>query len=131
MNIMSDWFVEGANHTCGDFPPEENEMELSGLTPMPSDKVKPPRIAESAVHMECKLKQVIELEDDDGKVTTDVVIGRVVMFHISEGVYSKSPSGNHCVDSAKLLPISRLGGLDYGRVTEMFHLDRPSVPKKE
>jgi flavin reductase (DIM6/NTAB) family NADH-FMN oxidoreductase RutF len=44
---------------------------------MPSDKVKPPRIAESAVHMECKLKQVIELEDDDGKVTTDVVIGRV------------------------------------------------------
>lgn len=54
-----------------------NAQELAGLTPIPSEKVKPPRIAESAVHMECKLKQVIELEDDDGKVTTDVVLGRV------------------------------------------------------
>jgi flavin reductase (DIM6/NTAB) family NADH-FMN oxidoreductase RutF len=39
VNIMSEWFVEAANHCCGNFDYGENEMELSGLTPLPSLKV--------------------------------------------------------------------------------------------
>ena len=56
VNIMSAWFVEAANHTCGNYDPGVNEFELAGLTPLPSAVVAPPRVAESAVHMECKLR---------------------------------------------------------------------------
>lgn len=52
---MSKWYVESANHTCGAFPPEVNEMEVAGLTPLPSDLVKPPRVREAAVQLECEV----------------------------------------------------------------------------
>lgn len=55
VSIMSDWFVEAANHTCGSFPPEVDEMNVAGLTPIKSTIVAPPRIKESAVNMECKV----------------------------------------------------------------------------
>jgi flavin reductase (DIM6/NTAB) family NADH-FMN oxidoreductase RutF len=45
-HIMSDWYVEAANHTCGAFPPSADEFELSGLTPVDSEMVTPPRIGE-------------------------------------------------------------------------------------
>lgn len=55
VSIMSDWFVESANHSCGNFSPEVDEMAVSGLTPAPSTLVTPPRVKESAVNMECKV----------------------------------------------------------------------------
>lgn len=61
VSIMSDWFVEAANHTCGSFPPEVDEMKAAGLTPVKSTLVQPPRVEESGVNMECK---VIGLCDD-------------------------------------------------------------------
>eukprot|EP00285_Hemiselmis_virescens_P011255 CAMPEP_0173379312 /NCGR_PEP_ID=MMETSP1356-20130122/2311_1 /TAXON_ID=77927 ORGANISM="Hemiselmis virescens, Strain PCC157" /NCGR_SAMPLE_ID=MMETSP1356 /ASSEMBLY_ACC=CAM_ASM_000847 /LENGTH=251 /DNA_ID=CAMNT_0014332627 /DNA_START=54 /DNA_END=809 /DNA_ORIENTATION=- len=127
VNIISDWFVEAANHTCGDFPSEDNEMELAGLTPLPSHIVKPPRVAESAFHMECKVKQIIPLEDD-GQPTTEIVMGTVVMFHVAEGVYAPTPSGSPAVDNAKFQAVGRMGANDYGRVTELFELARPARP---
>lgn len=54
--IMSDWFVEAANHSCGSFPPEVDEMAAAGLTPVPSVRVAPPRVQESAISMECKVR---------------------------------------------------------------------------
>ena len=56
VNIINDWFVNAANHTCGNFLADEDEFDLSGLTRVSSTKVKPPRVAESAFHMECKLR---------------------------------------------------------------------------
>ena len=67
-----------------------DELKLSGLTPMPSTKVKPPRIAESAVHMECKLKHKYEVKGYGREDTTTVVIGEVVMFHVNEAVAAKT-----------------------------------------
>lgn len=55
VNIMSNWFVESANHTSGNFPPETSEVEASGLTTVKSELVQPPRIAESAVQYECEV----------------------------------------------------------------------------
>lgn len=56
VSIMSEWFIEAANHTCGNFPPEVDEMAVTGLTPVPSTIVTPPRVKESAVNMECKVR---------------------------------------------------------------------------
>ena len=55
VNIISDWYLESANHTCGNFDPDVNEMDIAGLTPIPSVIVKPPRVGESAVQMECEV----------------------------------------------------------------------------
>ena len=48
------------------------------------------------------------------------------MFHVSEGVYMTTPGGSHCVDSAKLQAVSRMGGNSYGRVLETFDIARPN-----
>ena len=61
LNMMSEWFVESANHTCGEFDADVDELSLVGLTPVESHKVKPPRVKESAVHMECKLVHTYEV----------------------------------------------------------------------
>ncbi len=55
MNVMSSWFVESANHCSGMFPPEVDEVQLAGMTTVPSDVVAPPRIAESAIQFECQV----------------------------------------------------------------------------
>lgn len=93
VNIISDWMVESANHTCGAFPPDVDEMTVVGLTPLPSEVVSPPRVAESAVHMECKLAGKHEVVNDKGAVTCTVVFGRVVRFHVLEPLVEDGPRG--------------------------------------
>jgi hypothetical protein len=56
VNIISEWFAEAANLTCGAFDRGVDEFALSGLTPLPSDRVRAPRVKESAVQFECKLR---------------------------------------------------------------------------
>ncbi|CAI5459215.1 unnamed protein product [Closterium sp. Yama58-4] len=124
--LISDWFVEAANHTCGPFPPEVDEMGLAGLTPVPSVVVKPPRVAESAVNMECVVRHTYDVTDRDGNVTTTIVLVEVVMFHFSEHVVTRTPNtGKLIVDPAKLRPMCRLGGNTYGFVSHLFDIARP------
>ncbi|RYH05682.1 hypothetical protein EON65_44040 [archaeon] len=52
---MSSWYLESANHTCGAFPPEVNELEAAGLTIVASINITPPRVAEAAVQLECEV----------------------------------------------------------------------------
>jgi flavin reductase (DIM6/NTAB) family NADH-FMN oxidoreductase RutF len=55
VNSTSSWFVESLNHTCGFFDRGVDELELAGLTPQASVRVAPPRVAEAAVQLECRL----------------------------------------------------------------------------
>lgn len=82
VNMISEWMVEASSHTCGAWPPSVDEFEKSGLTPMPSVIVKPPRVEESACHMECKLHSKQEIYNDKGVHTSTMVLGRVVLFHV-------------------------------------------------
>ncbi|KXZ56193.1 hypothetical protein GPECTOR_1g167 [Gonium pectorale] len=125
VNIISEWFAEAANHTCGDFPPGVDEMALAGLTPLPSTKVKPPRVAESAVHMECRVRHIHAVCDSSGAVTTSIVIGQVLQYHISSAVAGCSPSGKLVVKLPELAPVSRCGGVTYARCTELYDMPRP------
>eukprot|EP00775_Hariotina_reticulata_P007916 gene7916-8112_t len=136
LNIMSEWFVEAANHTCGDFDRGVDEFEQSGLTPVTSQLVKPPRVRQSAVQLECRLRQIVEFKDRSGAASSAVVLGEVVLLHIADGVAGRSPSGKLVVDPVKLQPVCRLGGVTYGRVTELYDIVRPDkhgvylAPKK-
>lgn len=125
VGIMSEWFLEAANHTCGPYDADVDEMKLANLTPMPSERIKPPRVGEAAVQMECKLVHIYEVKNSKGELTTTIVIGEVVLMHILDEVASKSPHGKTVVDINKLRPISRFGGSIYGIVSSVFEIPRP------
>ena len=107
-------------HRCGaDYAPDESEAAILGLDLLPSRRVAPPRIAISPVQMECRLDQFIKL----GTGTNTLYIGEVLAFHLSEEVYD-----GQRVDTAKMRPLSRLGGPFYAGLGEIFHrpmLQRP------
>jgi len=125
--MMSEWFVEAANHTCGNFERGVDEFDQAGLTRMPSSKVRPPRVGESAVHFECKLRHRYEVVNASGVVTATVVFGEVVMVHAAKGVYEEAGAGEGkpTIRFENYAPMARLGGNTYGRVTSTFDLDRP------
>lgn len=76
--------------------------------------------------MECVLKAVHETKDPrTGAPTGAIVLAEVVRFHVARGVVARSPSGKLVVDAAALAPVSRLGGVTYGRTSELYDLPRP------
>ena len=104
-------------------PPGVSEFDITGLTPIPSRLVKPPRVKESPCHLECRVAQILELAHTDPEVTNYVVIGRVVGIHISDDVLVDG-----IVDYTKIAPMARLGYTDYTRVTEVHTKPFPKWP---
>src|SRR5271170_6889607 len=119
VNIVSEEFVERMNATAAQVGPEVDEFALSGLTPVASDLIKPARVAESHVHMECRLLQVVQVSDQPGGGT--LVLGEVVRFHIQEDLIE-----NFRIDPDKLRAIGRMAGNTYVRTTDRFDLTRPA-----
>ncbi len=123
VNIVSQNLAEKMNQTSGDYAPDESEFVAAGLTALPSHMVKPPRVAESFVNIECKLLQVIEF----GKhlMAGNLVLGEVVCIHLDDTVYD----GKH-IDVDVLQPIGRMGGNWYATVKDRFELARPAVESR-
>ncbi len=107
------------NATAKELPRGQSEAEFAGLTIQPSIKVCPPRVAESPVHLECRMRQLISI--GDGPIAANLVIGEVLLLHIDDAVLD--PSGR--VDPRKLKTIARLGGSDYCRSIDLFEMERP------
>ncbi len=120
VNIVSEEFVDKMNACSADFPPEVDEFEASGLTPIPSDLVKPPRVAESHVQMECKLYLTIEFGELPG--SGNLVLGEVVRFHVDDQYFD-----DFKIDPDKLRPIGRMAGATYTRTTDRFEMVRPKL----
>ena len=110
------------NLTSASLGPEIDEMSLVGLTPTPSKLVSPPRVAESPIHLECKVLQFVELPSDDPETRNTTIFGHVVGIHIDESVLTDG-----LVDVTKLKPIARMGYMDYAVVEQVFEMRRPSV----
>jgi flavin reductase (DIM6/NTAB) family NADH-FMN oxidoreductase RutF len=120
VNIVSEEIAEQMNITSGDFAAEVDEFEAAGLTPIPSDLVKPPRVAESHVHMECKLYLTLDVSDLPGG--GNLVIGQVVRLHVDDAYVD-----NFKIDPDKLRAIGRMGGNSYTRTMDRFDMIRPKV----
>jgi flavin reductase (DIM6/NTAB) family NADH-FMN oxidoreductase RutF len=118
VNIVSEEFASKMNATSAEFPPEVDEFEASGLTPVPSDLVRPPRVAESHVQMECKLYLTLEFGELPG--SGNLVLGEVVRFHVDDLYFDDFE-----IDPEKLKPIGRMGGSTYTRTTDRFEMLRP------
>ncbi|MDX2178571.1 MAG: flavin reductase family protein [Bryobacteraceae bacterium] len=119
VNIVSEGFAAAMNLTSGDYPPDVDEFALSGLTPVESEAVKPQRVGESHVQMECKLLQIVEVSDKP--LGGALVLGEVVRFHLSEAVANEKLH----IDPDKLRAIGRMAGTTYARTTDRFDMKRP------
>jgi flavin reductase (DIM6/NTAB) family NADH-FMN oxidoreductase RutF len=118
VNIVSETFAGQMNATAAQVGPEVDEFELSGLTPLKSDLIKPPRVAESPVHMECRLLRIVQVSDQPGGGT--LVLGEVLRFHVREDMIE-----NFRIDPDKLQAVGRMAGSTYVRTTDRFDLERP------
>ena len=117
VNIVSEEFAEQMNATAVDVPPDVDEFELSGLTPIPSEVVAAPRVKEAHISMECKLLQVVDISQ---KVFGGAfVIGEVIRFHVDDALID-----NFRIDPDKLATIGRMGGNTYTRTTDRFDMER-------
>ncbi len=118
VNIVVDDIAEAMNRTAAEYPSEVNEFEIAGLTPAPSERVKPPRVAESPVNMECRLLQVVPLGQGDHQ--HGLVIGEVVLMHIRDDIID-----GHRINHQRLKPTGRLAGNMYCHTSEVFEMVRP------
>ena len=113
---------EAMNATSAPLPRGESEFAHAGLTPAPSRVVKPPRVAESPVALECKLLQIVPLTSLDGVTRYHMAIGQVVGVHIDDRFVTDG-----LLDTAAMRPIARAGYRDYFVCTEetKFSITRP------
>ena len=118
VNIATEQNAEKMNRTSETYPYGVSEFEKAGLSPVPSIKVKPPRVQESPVHMECELLQIVTLSE--GPLGGNLVIGKVVMFHADEKIWN-----NGDIRHEDLHAIGRMAGNWYTRTREAFELERP------
>jgi flavin reductase (DIM6/NTAB) family NADH-FMN oxidoreductase RutF len=120
VNVVSEDFVDRMNVCSGEYPPEVDEFDLSGLTPVASDLVRPARVAESRVNMECRLLQVLHVSTKP--LGGSLVLGEVLRFHVADELFS-----DYKIDPDKLRPVGRMGGPTYTRTTDRFNLERPKI----
>ena len=119
INMVTEDVVEKMNMTSAMVAPEIDEFELSGLTPIASVKIRPMRVAESAVTIECEMVHHYFLEDHKNGGAA-VVIGRVVMFHFNDDILID----NYKVDLEKYRPVARLAGSNYATLGKLFSIKR-------
>ena len=124
-NMASYALREAVNRTAELAPPEVDEFEVAGLSKLPGLVVRPPRVAESPVHFECRYLQTLRLPGNGRMGTVDVVIGQVVMVHIDDAVIG--PDGK--IDILRIRPIARLGYYDYTSIESIFEM-KPASPER-
>ena len=111
---------EQMNASSAHVPMGVDEFEIAGLTKEKAELVKPPRVKESPVHLECLTVAVYPTLSVAGYAPNMIVLGKVIGIHIDERVLT-----NGLVDQKKLKLIGRLGGHEYVRVDEVFAMRRP------
>jgi flavin reductase (DIM6/NTAB) family NADH-FMN oxidoreductase RutF len=115
LNLATAALLEAVERTGAEVGPEVDELALAGLTPEPSCRVRPPRVAESPVHCECVYLQTLRLPGRSG--STCLVLGRVIGVHARDELLVEHPAapGRRRVAILRAVPLARLGGV-YARI---------------
>jgi flavin reductase (DIM6/NTAB) family NADH-FMN oxidoreductase RutF len=123
INISTRALAERINKTSFEYPEDVDEFDAAGFTRVPSTRVKPPRVGESPINLECRLYQIVP--HGNGPGSASYVIGEVLMIHVDEAV---------CVDGLpdeRLVGLAARGGADrWAALTydAFFSLPRPTAP---
>lgn len=117
VNLVTEELAQAMNVTAAEFRPEVDEFAEAGLTPVPSLRVRAPRIGESPVSFECRLMQTVELGPH-----RSLVLGEILVMHIAD-VRIRDAARFH-VDTAGLHMLGRMQGNSYARTGDAFELLR-------
>ncbi|WP_456384306.1 flavin reductase family protein [Persephonella sp.] len=117
VNMVTEDVLEKMNQTSLPYESEVDEFREAGLTPIPSSVVKPPRVKESPVNIECRRFQIIEI----GRM--GLILGEILKVHVRDDILNDKGY----VDTTKLKIIGRLGGANYCLISgeNTFELRRP------
>lgn len=123
INIVNYPIVHQMSLASSPYPKGVNEFEKSGLTPIPSDKVKPFRVKESIVSMECIVRNVIHTGDKGG--AGNIVMCEIVLMHIDDSILDAEGR----MDPFKMDLVARMGGEYYARIIpeSIFVLPQPKT----
>jgi len=121
INIVNYAMVQQMSLASTEYGKEINEFEKAGFTMLPSQMVKPPRVAEAPVQFECIITEVISLGDNPG--AGNLVLTEIKVIHIDENILDKDGK----IDQEKIDLVARLGGDWYCRVTKenLFQVPKP------
>lgn len=120
VNLVTMDNVEQMNTTSGNFSPDVDEFSVTNLTPIDSVSVKPKRVKESLVNLECELLHHYFIKDKDGNATACVVIGHIKTIHIDDSILSE----NNRINLELYKPVARLAGSNYSTLGEIFSIKR-------
>lgn len=120
VNIANEGNAAKMNETSANWPYGVSEFEKAGLTPLPSVKVRPPRVKESPVAMECEVLQIVTLSD--GPLGGHLVVGKVVHFHCDDALWNGGRPRHQ-----DLKAVGRMEGAWYARTGDAFELPRPEI----
>jgi len=121
VNVVDETLAERMNQTSAEYPSYVSEFKETGLTPLPSDKVRSPRVAESPINMECELLKILEFGENPN--TTSLIIGQIVRAHVKDALLRDGT-----IDISKLKLIGRLGDDLYCHTQDVFEMKRPGSP---
>ncbi|GGG95354.1 flavin reductase [Polaribacter pacificus] len=120
INVVNYDMVQQMSLSSTEYPKGVNEFVKAGLTMLPSDKVKPFRVAESPVQFECKINEIIHLGKEGG--AGNLIICEVVKLHIQEAVLD----ADGAIDQHKIDLVARAGGSFYSRARDgFFEIPKP------
>ncbi|MEX1189593.1 MAG: flavin reductase family protein [Bacteroidia bacterium] len=121
INVVNYDMVQQMSLSSTEYPKGVSEFAKSGFTEEPSLKVKPPRVKESPVQFECKVKDVIHLGDQGG--AGNLIVCEIVLVHVNDLVLD----ANHGIDQQKIDLVSRMGGNWYCRAhgAALFEVEKP------
>ncbi|MBT3742038.1 MAG: flavin reductase family protein [Polaribacter sp.] len=120
INVVNYDIVQQMSLSSTEYPEGVNEFEKAGFTMLPSDEIKPFRVAESPVQFECKVKDVMFTGNEGG--AGNLIVCEVVKIHISEDVLADDGS----IDQHKIDLVARAGGSYYTRARDgFFEIPKP------
>ncbi len=119
VHVVDEAMAEAMVQTAVEFSYEVDEFQIAGLKTITSHDIRPLRLADAPVAMECKLTQLVPVEG----ATNVMILGRVLRFHIHTEFYRPELG---LVDTVRMKPITRLGGaVEYTKIGELFSLEAP------
>lgn len=122
VHVSDEAMIQDINETAATLPKEESELERTGLHQVKSSVVAVPGIKEARIRFECQLEKHLTFQNDEGEMTVDHIIGRVVCAHLDETVYDTEKG---YISTDVLKPVARLAGNDYAHLGASFVLKRP------
>lgn len=120
VNIVSEPLVAAMNQTAAELPPEVDEFQVAGLTPVPSETVRAPRVGESLAAYECRLLQVVHVGQEKAGAGA-LVLGTVQRIYLAGEILDQGR-----IRLEVLRPVGRMAGNDYLRCTDRFSVERPT-----